>query len=205
MAIRPARRKHMKKIILSVKMMFCLLCASLPALAQGPAFDCSKATGEVEQLICKDEQLSMLDRKLATIYGEALKNQATPVPAWLAAEQRDWLKGRNDCSKSADMRPCVETEYTTRIAEIQAKSKLVGSLGPVTYRCANGGDDLLATFYKTDPSTVILERGDRRILAFQGASASGAKYDGPNVMLWDKGGQAQVSWFGQEVKCTAKR
>ncbi len=153
-------------------------------------------------------ELSALDRKLAATYGEALKSQATPAPAWLAAEQRDWLKGRNDCSKSGDMRSCVETEYTNRIAEIQAKSKLVGSLGPVTYRCANGGEDLLANVAIQDRpgSTVILERGDRRILAFQGASASGAKYDGPNVMLWDKGGAgAGAGWFGQEVKCTAKR
>ncbi len=194
----------MQRIFFTTSMSW-LLCTSFLALAQGPSFDCSKAAGEVEQLICKDEQLSILDRKLAATYGEALKSQATPAPAWLAAEQRDWLKGRNDCSKSGDMRSCVETEYTNRIAEIQAKSKLVGSLGPVTYRCANGGEDLTATFYKTDPSTVILERGDRKILAFQAPSASGAKYDGANVMLWDKGGQAQVTWFGQDMKCTAKR
>ena len=34
------------------------------AQAKGPAFDCGKAQGEVEQLICKDESLAALDRKI---------------------------------------------------------------------------------------------------------------------------------------------
>ena len=43
-----------------------VLAVLVPALcrAQEPAFDCSKATGEVEQLICRDTLLAALDRNL---------------------------------------------------------------------------------------------------------------------------------------------
>ena len=46
------------------------LVASVPAAGQAakpasPSFDCAKATGEVQQLVCKDAGLAALDRKLA--------------------------------------------------------------------------------------------------------------------------------------------
>ncbi|MFO1429137.1 MAG: hypothetical protein U1F76_03200 [Candidatus Competibacteraceae bacterium] len=37
---------------------------SVPAHAAQPSFNCSKASHEVEQLICKDAELAALDRSL---------------------------------------------------------------------------------------------------------------------------------------------
>ena len=117
-----------------------LLLLSLPtgahAQAEGPNFDCRKAgTRTVPQLICQDAALSSLDRQLAVVYAAALKKATTERPPVLRAHQRGWIKGRDDCWKSTDVRVCVDTAYRQRIAELQALYRLVDSRGPFTWAC----------------------------------------------------------------------
>lgn len=58
--------------------------------APGPSFSCAKVVdGGIEQMICNDAGLSLLDRKLAAVYGEALKIAATQQPPTLVAENGD--------------------------------------------------------------------------------------------------------------------
>ena len=42
-----------------------------PAAAASPSFDCAKAEGEIEQLICQDEELARLDREFGRVFGAA--------------------------------------------------------------------------------------------------------------------------------------
>jgi membrane-bound inhibitor of C-type lysozyme len=58
------------------------------AQARGPAFDCAKATGEVEKLVCTDEGLAALDRKLDGVYNAALAKARDDVPRFLRTELR---------------------------------------------------------------------------------------------------------------------
>ena len=110
------------------------------AQAKGPTFDCAKAQGEVEQLICKDEGLAALDRKLDEVYKAALAKARDDVPQLLRTEQRGWVSGRNECWKAKDadnavyltaswtatsVRECVEARYRIRTAELQALYQLV--------------------------------------------------------------------------------
>ncbi|MFO1429136.1 MAG: hypothetical protein U1F76_03195 [Candidatus Competibacteraceae bacterium] len=37
----------------------------------------------------------------------------------LKAEQRGWVKGRNDCWKAGDQRGCIKSEYEARIRELK--------------------------------------------------------------------------------------
>ncbi len=74
---------------------------------QAASFDCGKASMKVEKLICADEKLSRLDEQLAAAYVEALKSTD---PARLKAEQKAWLKGRNQCADVA----CIEAAYRQR-------------------------------------------------------------------------------------------
>ena len=37
----------------------------------------------------------------------------------LKTGQRGWVTGRDDCSKSDDMRGCVDSEYRSRINELK--------------------------------------------------------------------------------------
>lgn len=54
-------------------MMFILLPLCLAVQAQGASFDCNQATGKVEQIICADTGLSMLDEDLDKQVGGALR------------------------------------------------------------------------------------------------------------------------------------
>lgn len=109
------------------------------ALAAGHSFDCSRVQkGSMEELICKDDALSALDRKMAEIYAAAAKKATNEHPPVLKAEQRGWIKGRNECWKSEDKPTCIEDSYRRRIAELQARYRLVPADGPYWYAC--GGD-----------------------------------------------------------------
>jgi len=83
-----------------------------------PSFDCSKASHEIEVLICHDAELAKLDRSLATLYARVLENTKASERSALKAEQRGWVKGRDDCWKSDDQRACVKGEYEYRMREL---------------------------------------------------------------------------------------
>jgi uncharacterized protein len=170
-----------------------------PTLGAAPSFDCARAEGEVEQLICTDPALGTLDVQLAETYRAAL---ASPDgPATLRAEQRDWIKGRNDCWKSDDVRQCVADAYATRIAELQVSRALVPAIGPMTFAC-DDGSKIVATFYQSDPPGARLVRGDQQLMLLQGPSGSGARYLGDGVLFWNKGRDATVDWQGKSFGCT---
>jgi uncharacterized protein len=188
--------------------------------ARGPAFDCTKASGTVEKLICADEGLAALDRKLDSVYKAATATAKDGLPDTLRAEQRGWVKGRDECWKAegegnpvflteswkaTSVSECVRGEYRLRISELQVQWRLAPEKKPVFYGCENNpANEVVATFFDTDPPAARLERGDRAVIAWQVRSASGAKYEGQNVTFWSKGNEARVTWLGTELKCQAK-
>ena len=181
--------------------------ASQPAnTGRGPAFNCGKvAPGSIEALVCGDTALSALDRKLAGVYAAALKKNPPPE---LKGKQRGWIKGRDECWKEGDQRVCVQEAYVRRIAELQARYRLVPFTGPVFYACdGNQANEVVATYFKTDPPTLIAERGDSTSLMFVQPSGSGARYQGRNESLWEHQGEATITWgYGAPpMRCTIKR
>lgn len=167
------------------------------------SIDCTKASSDVEQLVCSDPSLSALDQKLGTVYKEAEAKQGTPVPEWFVNEQRGWSADRDACGKASSMKSCVDSAYSRRIAAIQAGNLLVPTKGPVTYSCPLNGDhgEVVAMFADTDPPTVVLERGDKSVVAYFVKTPSGARYEGSNVTFVDRGGEVQILWLGTALKC----
>jgi len=176
-----------------------------PAMAQLPSFACDKVEpGSIEAMICADEELSALDRKLAEVYAMAASRATNEHPPVLKAEQRGWIKGRNDCWTSDDERECVREEYERRIAELQANYRLVPGTGPVTFVCdGNPRNEVVATFFQTEPPTLIAERGDSVSLMYLQPSASGSRYAGRNESIWEHQGEALITWgYGaREMRC----
>ena len=79
-----------------------------------------------------------------------------------------WVKGRNDCWKSDDMRGCVEENYRRRIVELQARYRLVQGSAAITYVCdGNPANEITATFFQTNPPTLIAGRGDSVSLMYR--------------------------------------
>jgi len=189
------------------------------ARAEGPAFDCAKAQGEVEPLICQDTELAALDRQLDGVYKAALGKARDGMDKTLRAEQRGWVKGRNECWKAkgddpvylteswtvTGVRDCVRANYQGRISELQAIWRLVPSKGPTFFACdGNPSNEVVATFFETDPPAARLERGDTTITAWLVPAGSGSKYEGQNVTFWNKGNEATVTWRGSDLKCQAQ-
>lgn len=173
-----------------------LLAAGGSALAQGPAFSCDKvAAGSMEALICQDAALSALDRQLAALYAEASQTAASDPYSLLKAEQRGWLKGRDECWKSEDKPACVARSYRQRIVELQAHYHLVASTGPFTWQCdGDPRNEVVTTFFQTEPPSLIAERGDSSALMTLQPSGSGSKYEGRNESFWEHQGEAAIVW-----------
>ncbi|MEO7336053.1 MAG: MliC family protein [Caldimonas sp.] len=177
--------------------------------AERSAIDCSKvATGSVASLVCRDATLSRLDNQLARVFSSSLLRAAHERPPMLKGEQRRWLKTRDECGKSNDIRACVELAYRRRTAELQARYRLVPGKGPVTYVC-NGDDrdQVIATYFRTNPPTLIAERGDKVSLMFLERSGSGARYRGRDASLWEHQREASIQWGADasEMHCFLKR
>jgi len=179
------------------------------AIAQGPSYACDKVrAGSVEAMICEDSGLAMLDRKLSAVYAAASRKAVNEQPPLLKAEQRGWIKGRNDCWKSGDERGCIQDEYQRRIAELQARYRLVPARGPVAFVCdGNVRNEVLVTFFQTDPPTLIAEYGDSISLMYLQPGGSGTRYQGRNEIFWEHQGEALITWgYGvPEMRCTIKR
>ena len=191
--------------------------------AQGPAFSCAKAQGEVEKLICSDEGLATLDRKLDGAYKAATSKASGKLVNQLRAEQRGWVKGRNDCWRAHGtqtwitatwtvdtVRACVDAQYRLRTSELKSVWRLVAPQ-TVAYACQNNpANELVVHHFDTDPKTIRLERGDRTVTLWQVGSPSNGQFEGQNVSLAHTGSNLNMSWLNtdtgktDELNCKTK-
>jgi uncharacterized protein/heat shock protein HslJ len=177
-------------------------------MARGPAFDCAKADGSIERMICDDAELATLDRTMASVYAAALRKAANERPPVLEADQRGWIKGRNDCWKSDDRRQCVVELYRLRQIELQTRYRLVPVAGTATFLCdGDPRNEVVVNYFQTDPPSLIAERGDGVSLMLQQPAASGTRYQGRNESLWEHQGEATVVWgYGApEMRCRTRQ
>jgi len=180
--------------------------ACLAAPPDGPSFNCKGvAPGSIAALVCGDAQLAALDRQLAGVYAQARQKAKNERPPTLQAEQRGWVKGRDDCWKAGDERAaCVAQSYRRRTAELQARYRLVPARGPVRWACdGNAAHELVVTFFDTEPASLLAERGDSQSLMFQVPAASGTQYEGRNERYWEHQGEVTLRWgYGApELRC----
>jgi uncharacterized protein len=167
-----------------------------------PTFDCAKATGEIEALICKDPDLIALDRQLAAVFAAAVKKLPPRVAAAQRTQQRAWAASRNECVDADDLRACTERTYQMRIVELQILSGQVKGAKPVDFVCVGGEDrPLTVTFFETEPRSAQIAFGGDRVIAFIARSASGARYTAANADFWEHQGKATFTWFGIGLTC----
>jgi len=180
--------------------------------AAPPSFDCAKAEGAAQQLVCKDEGLASLDRELSRLYRLAVSGKhMTPARLdELKATQRGWIKGRDDCWKGKDLRQCVESNYMIRIHELRqgyadarSQDDKGISTGPLVLAC-QGFDSLIGfTLVGEQKELVLIEwRNQTHLYVLtQERAASGAKYSADSVdghvVLWNKGDEARLELPGQ--------
>jgi len=189
----------------SVVAMFCITTSPVHG-APASLMDCAKVTGGIDQIVCSDEKLATLDRKLVDVYAQASKAATTPAQKnRLAADQQRWLETANRCTGAKDRNECARDTYLHRIADLQAQFKLVAARGPFNMVCNDKPSNVLsAQFFETDPPTARFTYDERAVTAFIARSGSGSRYEGPNVSYWEHQGEASVVWFGQTMKCRTR-
>lgn len=184
---------------------------SLSAKGTQPSFDCQKAASEAEELICADDKLSALDRRLADTYAQAVRaledieTGSKETLDTLRATQRGWIKGRDECWKSQDLRACVMASYLSREGELVASWMLQEPASVATFACdGNRANEVTAFFFDTEQPSVRLEYGDSIDTGSQARTASGSRYDASfGRFLWIKGDEAIFVWEeGTEMSCT---
>ncbi|MEP7062053.1 MAG: MliC family protein [Betaproteobacteria bacterium] len=188
----------------------CALCATTTAaIAATPSFDCKRKLNDAERIICGDDTLATLDRKL----GEVFQTAANSLPrdktvAYFVAEQRDWVNDRDGCPTTRNPASCLSSVYRTRIAELQGRFHMVTSRGPFRFACeGNPPQEIVVTWYATDPPSGILESTRGQTTMFETASGSGTRYVGDDVAFAEHQGTATLAWgtTAQELACTLKK
>lgn len=165
------------------------------------SFDCNRANGQAQELVCADANLAAMDREVARLAGLAVE------PAALA----DWAQQRDDCWKSDELRPCVMAAAMLQIHRLRQGSETAResdglSVGPVAFSCKGIAGPVLATFVNSDPGAVALEWGAEAIAIDHVTAASGARYDGrwngQQFGFWTKGREATFTVAGKgDLQC----
>lgn len=91
--------------------------AASNATAQGPSFNCAKASTAVERTICASDQLSRLDREMAEVYAALRSQLGSAGRQRLLDDQRAWLSHRNACR---DDEACLAQQMSERIAALRS-------------------------------------------------------------------------------------
>ncbi|GIU30030.1 MliC family protein [Shewanella schlegeliana] len=176
-----------------------------PAL---PSFDCTKAQGQVETLICHDVELAQLDRQMEQVFKAAVVN--IPAAEQPKVTQRGWIKGRNDCWKAQDVRECTLYSYQSRMIELQIQGGLLEVPPAVVFDCGEH-PQITAVFYtQLDPVTAVFtfsseKMGEQQLQATNVRSGSGAKYQGRNFEFWEHQGEASVQFFDEHYMCQLRK
>ena len=175
--------------------------AAAPERAIQASFDCGRANGQAQELVCADANLAAMDREVSRLAGLA----AEPAAA------ADWAQQRDDCWKSDELRQCVMATAMLKIHQLRQGSEVARasdglSVGPVAYACKGIAGPVLATFVNSDPGAVALEWGGQGIAIDHVSAASGANYqgrwNGQPYGFWSKGKEATLTVAGKgDLQC----
>jgi uncharacterized protein YecT (DUF1311 family) len=99
-----------------------------PRVHAAPSFDCRRASSIAEKEICGLPELEGLDRDIAAAFTQALAVLSAADADALRADQRAWLKTRDDCGDLihgnppiyADVFACLRDQMTARAAKLRA-------------------------------------------------------------------------------------
>lgn len=170
-----------------------------------PSFDCSHSNNMIEQLICNDNELADLDQQLHHSFQAASEQQQqTGSEQLFQAEQRGWIKGRDDCWKADDVKSCVRQQYLQRNAELQSRYELLPVANEIDIFCPANNEHFQARFFATTPATVILAKQEQSEVLYQQRTASGSHYRGRDIDYREHQGVIAIRWgYGAEpVNCT---
>lgn len=147
-------------------------------------FDCDGG-GQVEELVCSDNELAKMDRELVRLTDLVRNDEgaASEKRKELGRSKSDFYRDIEECWKAIAFRQCVITGYAAVIARVRSGNAISRmrdaegiSRGPFAFRCDGFGALIGATFVTTDPGVVFLEWADSEIALSKTPTGSGSKY-----------------------------
>jgi uncharacterized protein YecT (DUF1311 family) len=116
------------KYALLLALFAAVIALDLPRVHAAPSFDCKRASSIAEKEICGLPELEDLDRDIAAAFTQALAVLSAADADALRADQRAWLKTRDDCGDLihgnppiyADVFACLREQMTARAAKLRA-------------------------------------------------------------------------------------
>ena len=187
-----------------------LAAAAADAGTTMPSFDCAKPGSQAEKLVCSDENLAALDRRLADQYRGLSEELPAEERNRLRATQRGWIKGRDDCWTSDDLSACVRDAYHDRLIDLQLQDPQLFAPTPVTYDCPEKDPrkPLTVTYYAHfDPPATVVTYGDaqvRMVLTGEHAGQHTRDYGARGASLRQQGLGMTLDWYGRTMYCTAR-
>jgi uncharacterized protein len=165
------------------------------------SFDCAKPANKAQQLVCNDQQLTELDRRMQTAYRQALARPGADA-ATLTTAQSAFTTIRDGCGDFVDARTCLLEAYETRVVELAIADPATIAPPVVTYNCPADSGPLTAQFYNDlDPKTAVLEWKGTRIILFIQPSGSGARYGRQGSDYWEHQGEVTLDLSGTKFAC----
>jgi uncharacterized protein len=107
----------------------CVIAISLltAAAAGAASFDCEKAAGADEKVICADRGLNDADVKMTTMFDIEVDLVAMGERDTLRSTQKAWLEKRAGCKADA---ACLRTAYDQRLKDLQKVLADIVARGP---------------------------------------------------------------------------
>ena len=178
-----------------------LLLPVLAAAASATPGDCAEKADALERSLCADAKLTSEDAQIQQLYRSALQLPA-PAPTWQQARQAAWLRERAACAAVQDLHACIADQLGRRLVELKIVLGRLPVFATATYVCpGKPGMSVHAAYYRSEPPAVRLTFPGQDRVAFLAPSASGARYTGEGVEIWEHQGVARFSWAGVQREC----
>jgi uncharacterized protein len=174
-----------------------LLIPWLSVAAAAP--DCAPVQDPLDRLACADPALAQQQSELRQLYGEALQTLPAPQRPQQAQQQERWQQSRAACTNDPDPHGCLAGQLARRIVELQITLQRVAVFATVTYHCPQA--PLQAAYYHSEPAAVRLNYQTHEVIAFTAPAGSGARYQAPDVEIWEHQGVARFTWHGVVQNC----
>jgi len=165
-----------------------------PTWAASPSFNCAKADGRAEELICGDKELASMDVEATRLF-RLVRDRAKRPEGEKKALNDDhtrWLKVRDECWIAGDIRTCILASYAVRIhslrqhhAEARASDDTGITRGPFELRCKDLKQPVQATYIRSDPPVSTVQLPDSMHVGI----GAGKRYvergtDGEELAVW---------------------
>ena len=164
------------------------------------SFDCDRARGQAQELVCADANLAAMDREVARLGASDTAGQAA------------WAKARDDCGKADELQQCVMANAVLRIHHLRSVTPGDAggiSVGPVGFACKGLTRPIAVTFINSDPGALVVETNRQTVALDHVEAASDARYagrwNGEEWSFWEHGGEATLTVPGKpEMRCTRR-